>query len=326
MGQKISKRAKLIIISISILLHLAILISLLGPKYPQYLFVEKQEPNHENVDDKKDANYIVKNLISQGSDPVTVFMADEPDPPASPHEQPFQKQIQKNVAFPDNAEKNTEINDKYDEDQLNEKEEEKEEDDNGEEKEVIDEQEMPVEQEEITNLQEVPKTILENYHHVQQQKKSSGVKKTTQGKKLTLSDITKSFVQSITKERSQQSQSEPNPSIPLSLQRYQTKVFGLLQRSLNSIKKTLYAHEETITDALLSLTIDSKGKLLSVHLNPMPKEQIIKDWLITAAQEAGLFPPIPKSLSKKTITLHYPIKIETTKGFGSYSLMYGPNT
>lgn len=331
MSQSLSKRTKIQILLISLVIHAIIILSLLGPQTPHYFLNIPQEKKEEIMksDDNQHATHTVTHIISQGTSPVTtvLFMPNEPETIApcptiaTPDAPAVTADTSDDQLLSDHEIKTIDspIEPRQDEQYTDELHDE------SKQHEYYEEQEQSHALDDTHEIQDLKnKTIIQDnfaYHPPSPQKTTAS---SHQRKKLTLAEITKGFIQSVAKEHAQQTMSPPDLTTPLSLQIYQTKVFALLQRSLNSLKKVLYAQEASATHVTLTLTIDCKGNLLALSLSPTPRLEMIKNWFITAAKNVGLFPPIPKSLNKKTITLQYPIYIETTKGFGSYSLMYGP--
>jgi hypothetical protein len=140
---------------------------------------------------------------------------------------------------------------------------------------------------------------------------------------ITLAEIAKGFLKSM----AQESGGKPTSlnAEELARQRYGTRVWSLLRQSYNAYKSPTQLLNDIHTHAVLVLNIDKTGKIISAELQH-PKKTLdiiqIERSLLQAVYKAGLFPPIPKQFDVDTITLSYPLGIRGHEGTHMYDLIY----
>lgn len=112
---------------------------------------------------------------------------------------------------------------------------------------------------------------------------------------------------------------------------YHAKVYALLKQAVNTERPQLYIHNTSNENATLLLKIARNGTLISVSIHhPAKKDdsctmgtlahdlQSIESTLGRIAKSVGLYPPLPTAFKANTISITFPIGINTQQGFYSY--------
>jgi hypothetical protein len=154
-------------------------------------------------------------------------------------------------------------------------------------------------------------------------KKKIKHKRTNNKQPITMADVSRGFIKSFQQEAGHNNASRDMKQ--LSLQVYTTKVWNLIKTAFLAGDSNLHLPEAVSTHTQLTLTIDRSGKLINIGLD-YPKHitalRNIERLLITRAQQAGLFPPLPANVKGASKTFSFPLFIQGQPGFHSYSLGY----
>lgn len=154
-------------------------------------------------------------------------------------------------------------------------------------------------------------------------------KRVVQRKKqqLSLSKITQGFMRSV-----QQEEGINNPPAMdaerLAAHQYATKLWNIIKNSFRGENSALHLAHAIDILAYLVITIAKNGQLIDIHLeaNQITSEfKQIEALLVSRAQKAGLFPPLPQRFGVPQKTFTFPIRLQGQAGYHAYHLSYGPN-
>jgi hypothetical protein len=202
--------------------------------------------------------------------------------------------------------------------------------DNGDRQEVVEDFEPPLSAtqfyQDATSTAQSPVPVVQHNTSTGKRRKAgySGRKKVSAQAAAALGSLAQGFAKSMQMERAQ------TPPVQATIddmtrRRYTSKVYSMIQRSVNVRKQMLHLAGAVHTDAVLSITIDKKGVVHDVHLDHPNKTHdlsIVEQELCIAAKSAGLYPPVPASFNMDPFTLRFFIRIICHQGFHSYHLSY----
>lgn len=148
--------------------------------------------------------------------------------------------------------------------------------------------------------------------------------KTTNHDQTKLIELTQGFLKSM-----QQEAGHNRPAVndirQLSLQMYSSKIWHIIKQSFLAEDNSLHLSRPVQAQTQLVVTIDKEGKLRDIVLlypQHMPEIRLIERLIISRAQKAGLFPPLPNSVTAATKSFSFPLFIKGEAGVHSYSLSY----
>lgn len=113
----------------------------------------------------------------------------------------------------------------------------------------------------------------------------------------------------------------------LAAHQYATKIWNIIKNSFRADHNALHLSQSVDTMAYLVITIAKSGKLIDIHLESNTINhgfKQIESLIVTHAQKAGLFPPLPSRFAVAQKTFTFPIRIQEQEGYHTYHLSYGP--
>jgi hypothetical protein len=148
--------------------------------------------------------------------------------------------------------------------------------------------------------------------------------KTTNHDRTKLIELTQGFLKSM-----QQEAGHNRPAVndirQLSLQMYTSKIWHIIKQSFLAEDNSVHLSRPVQVQTQLVVTIDKEGKLRDIALlypQHMTEVRLIERLIISRAQQAGLFPPLPNSVTAATKSFSFPLFIKGEAGVHSYSLSY----
>jgi hypothetical protein len=149
------------------------------------------------------------------------------------------------------------------------------------------------------------------------------VRRSTNDRAVTMADISRGFIRGMQQEAGY---NKPAQDIrELTLQLYATKLWNIIKNAFLSGDNGMHLQEDIRIQAHLIVTIERSGALRQIHLD-YPKDitaaRQIERLIVSRAQRAGLFPPLPAGIPGTSKTFSFPLLIEGQKGFHAYALGY----
>ena len=301
-----SRKQSSIILLASLILHMSITIIMFRQSVDNWAL--KMIPFTEHDEDE----YMIKEILSAGQQPATVLFQDEqPSEHMSTQQQdinePLQEIEQANEAYEHELFADTQ-----------------------DQEEQITMQEPEHEQQELEQKEAQPEvgTNMVTEKQTEQtkprrRKKIEQHKKTINKQNITLADISRGFMKSMQEEAGYNNAARDMRQ--LALQVYASKVWNLIKNAFLAGESCLHLPRAVSAHTQLIVTINRSGTLMDIHL-AYPKHitelRQIERLLVSRAQQAGLFPPLPEQIKGETKRFSFPLHIEAEEGFHSYALSY----
>jgi hypothetical protein len=188
----------------------------------------------------------------------------------------------------------------------------------------------PHAQEEATTAMALPETIEtpttrpQPTHPRRAARPLPARQKTTNHDPTKLAQITQGFLQSM-----QQEAGFNQPAVQdirqLSLQMYSSKLWHIIKQAFLAEDNSIHLSRPVQAQTQLVVTIDRDGKLRDIALlypQHMPELRLVERLIVSRAQHAGLFPPLPNSVTTASKSFCFPLYIKGEAGVHSYSLSY----
>lgn len=140
---------------------------------------------------------------------------------------------------------------------------------------------------------------------------------------VTMAEISRGFLRSVQQEAGYNKPSRDTQQ--LTLQIYATKIWNIIKNAFLSGENGIHMSENIHVQAHLIVTIDRSGALQKIYLDcpkDIPSLRQIERLIVSRANRAGLFPPLPISIPGTSKTFSFPLLIEGQKGFHAYALGY----
>lgn len=182
-----------------------------------------------------------------------------------------------------------------------------------------------------TKSQFFPSTLLPRSQEQQTEKSAQLSEKPV----MSMQEITKSYFQCVEQERqgaiaSKRAGEGTTLQCKLDAQEmatgaYTTKIWNMLRQSMLTHDRIITTNNDVQVPAIVHLTFNKKGALLDCTLQYASADLAVKrveSLLTTAAKSAGLYPQAPAHITADTYKIALPVNIQITKGTHEYNLQY----
>ncbi len=309
---RISRKQSSIVLLASLIVHLGIIIIMFRQGVDNW--TQKIIPFTEHAQDE----YIVEQILCAGQQPTTVLFQDEPSSGHKNNPQHDMTEAPQEIeqATPEQAHEACEhelFADTQDQEELITLQDP--------EQELHEHEPEPTAQPEDGTHMVTEKPTEQT--KPRRRKKTDQRKRTVNKQNITLADISRGFMKSIQQEAGYNNATRDMRQ--LALQVYASKIWNLIKNSFLARESCLHLPRAVSAHTQLIVTIDRSGTLMDINL-AYPKHitelRHIEQLLVSSAQQAGLFPPLPEQIKGETKRFSFPLHIEAEEGFHSYALSY----
>lgn len=146
--------------------------------------------------------------------------------------------------------------------------------------------------------------------------------------KPTLADVSQGFMQSVHEQKTAQAQTGEGgigQGMQIACRRYEDKIWALIEQAIRLNRDQLYIDRDIEMQTTLIVTVGKNGSLIEAKLSHKTGNPAMDNYLLSKPKQAGLFPPIPDSLKKDSVTTQANFRISLKKGLNSMDfIMYAP--